>query len=489
MNRLHKSKDHILLIGLYAIAILAQYLVKDHAFFWDTVQLASKQAHWYYENEFNHLLLPTVFDSGHPPTFGMYLAVLWQIFGQSLAVSHFAVLPFSLASIFFLKKLGDFFFPSEQIGAFLPLLMLVDPTFAAQNILVSPDTVLMSAFFAGIYAVVKEKKWLLVLAALVLAMISMRGMMVVVVLYVLQIYHNHVAQNRRLTLRLLWQSSLVFVPAGLLALAFLLYHYQQKGWIAYHEDSPWAVSFEKVGWQGFLKNIGLYIWRMLDFGRVFVLLILSVLLIQFRRQWKTDQNFNYLLVLLVASVLLLSPSLLIHKYLLAHRYLLPIYFVCSLGALYLLFRFVARQWQMPIYGLLFLGLLTGNLWIYPPKIAQGWDATLAHLPYYQLATEMLDFIEKEAIPLEQIGSVFPEVGARKYRSLNQVEAGFVQADLAQNEYIFYSNVMNDFSDEDLEALAEDWLVVKTLQAKGVIVVLYRKTNKDDVLRSTGNLEQ
>ena len=65
-----------------AIIIL---LVQDHVFFWDTVQLGAKHAYWYYENNFQSLLLPTEIDSGHPPLFGMYLAFCWLLFGKSLA--------------------------------------------------------------------------------------------------------------------------------------------------------------------------------------------------------------------------------------------------------------------------------------------------------------------------------------------------------------------------------------------------------------------
>ncbi|MEM9884822.1 MAG: hypothetical protein AAF849_02950 [Bacteroidota bacterium] len=471
------KKNRILWYLLFAFVIAAQFFIKDYIFFWDTIQLASKHAHWYYENNFRHLLLPTEFDSGHPPVFGMYLALWWKCLGQSLIVSHLSILPFSLLSVFLLKRLGDFFFRSEKLGVLLPLLLLLDPTFAAQNVLISPDAVLMCAFFAGIFAIVKEKSGLLLIAALVLAMISLRGMMVVLILYFLKIYYYYQFKKQTFQFKLLWRASIFFIPAGLFALVFLAFHYQQMGWIAYHATSPWAASFEKVNAIGLVKNIGIYAWRMLDFGRVFVMLALLLLWLKAKislNALEQDNRLGFLLVLLIASVLLLSPSLLLHKHLSAHRYFLPIYFASSLLCLFLLFQFLQGSRRYVIYGLICLGLWSGNLWIYPPKIAQGWDATLAHLPYYDLSAEMMQLIAARQIPFSEIGSVFPEVGARKYRNLNRVEDGFERADLDRHNYIFYANIMNDFSDEDLESLEKEWEIAEELKSKGILLRLYRK---------------
>ena len=93
------------ILPFWLIVTIVTWLVADHSFFWDTVQLASKHAHWYYENNFHYLFLPETINSGHPPLFGMYLAVCWQLLGKSLIVSHFSMLPFLLAIIVLLLSL------------------------------------------------------------------------------------------------------------------------------------------------------------------------------------------------------------------------------------------------------------------------------------------------------------------------------------------------------------------------------------------------
>ena len=50
--------------------------------------------------------------------------------------------------------------------------------------------------------------------------------------------------------------------------------------------------------------------------------------------------------------------------------------------------------------LLLAGLISGNLWIYPRNIAQGWDATLAHVPYYNLRIEAINYLDKNNIEID-----------------------------------------------------------------------------------------
>src|SRR4051794_38753575 len=79
--------------------ILLTFFVLHNSFFWDTIQLGSKQAHWFYDHNFKFFFLPEIIDSGHPPSFGIYLAICWKLFGKSLPVSHLAMLPFLLGIV------------------------------------------------------------------------------------------------------------------------------------------------------------------------------------------------------------------------------------------------------------------------------------------------------------------------------------------------------------------------------------------------------
>lgn len=504
-------REHRWLLIFWGLAVLATWLVRHHVFFWDTIQLGSKHAHWYYENHFKYLLLPPEIDSGHPPTFGMYLAATWQIFGKSLTVSHFAILPFLIGIIYFLLQIGKYLVKRNQAPLLL-LLCIVDPTLAAQSLLVSPDVALVCFFLMGLHAEFQNKNWLKSLAALGLAMISMRGMMVVIVLFLFEIL-NHIINNQKAPItddsvtdlsadgaplargvrgvqrkqikilnifRLLINKVLPYIPAGLFGLAFLIWHYRQTGWIGYHPDSPWAPSFERVDAPGFIKNIAVLGWRVLEFGRVFVWIALIIIILQIRKNkqlnklWQ-DKKVRQMVLLLIISTLILTPSLLLHRGLSAQRYLLPIYLALNFLSFTLIFNYLQnKNVRNIIFGIVFLGLLTGNLWVYPDKISQGWDATLAHLPYYKLRSQMLKYIENQNIPPEDIGTAFPEIGAFKYKDLSDRTEGFAAKDLQTQHYILYSNIMNDFSDAEIDRLREEWKVVKRLESQGIEMILYQK---------------
>lgn len=469
-NRVARFKRVTRLLPFLFLAILVTFLVRHHVFFWDTVQLGSKHAHFYYENHFSKLLLPEEIDSGHPPTFGLYIAAMWLIFGKTLTVSHFAMLPFLFGIIYFLWEIGKWIAGQDRV-IFLLLLVLADPTLAAQCILVSPDVVLVCFFLMGIYAILKNQNWLKALAMLGLAMISMRGMMTVAALFLFEVSINF--KNRRSLLQLLLNKLPFYLPAGIFGLTFLIWHYTQTAWIGYHSDSPWAPSFASVNAKGLLKNIAVFGWRMLDFGRVFVWMVLLYLLWQ--RSALKLQTVRRFFFLFIACLLILTPTALLYNALSAHRYLLPIYLSLSLLTFAAIFQSsIKKNVRLLSFLIVFLGLASGNFWIYPDKIAQGWDASLAHVPYYSLRAKMLDYIQNQPLPLDSIGTAFPEIGPLKYRDLSGREIGFAEKNLASQSYILYSNVMNDFTDEERAELQQHWQPVQVISQGGIRFVLYRK---------------
>lgn len=467
---------------LFLLAVLGIYLVRDNFFFWDTIQLGSKHAHYFYENGFQSLLLPKEIDSGHLPAFGMYLAVVWELFGKTLASSHFAMLPFVWCILYFLlefgKKLGN-----ESMAPLLVLLCFADPLLASQSLLISPDVALVAFFLVALHAIwIKPNRVLLAIAVAGLGMISMRGMMVGLGLYVFHLVIDYKRLNQKKAL----QKLLPYLPGGIIASSYFIYHWQQTGWIGYHPDSPWAPSFERVGLHGFLKNTAVLGWRMLDFGRIFVWAGLIFILWETRKlkiaEWRgfrSSRHLNsvggHLVLLLAITALALIPSQLLHKGLLAHRYLMPVFF----GLNFLLFWAVVKYYPGKAKALLLLlsmGLATGNFWVYPKKISMGWDSTLAHLPWYHLSKEMSSYLDQRGIAYHEVGTAFPNLGTREYIELDGNQKAFARKDLSTNCYVLYSNIMNDFTDEEIDELGYKWKELNRLVRGQVCVILYQNPN-------------
>ncbi len=142
--------------------------------------------------------------------------------------------------------------------------------FLGQISLISPDVALLALFIWGLLGVLEKRSALLLLCSIFLAIISLRGMMAVLALYFFQVVH---VENPDWKKPAHWlRSALPFVPAGLLALAFLGYHAWAKSWVGFHADSPWRESFTVVGFKGMLKNGFVLAWRIADYGRVFLVM-------------------------------------------------------------------------------------------------------------------------------------------------------------------------------------------------------------------------
>jgi len=481
---LHPSKKSSLEVfiqrfGIYTFylsALILTFLVRNNFFFWDTVQLGSIHGQFYFDNNFNSFFLPENIDSGHPPTFGIYLAVVWKIFGKNLAISHFAMLPFLLGVIFYLEKLGKYFFQNSIFTFAFILLLIVDPCLAGQAVLVTPDIVVAFFFLMSLDGILNEKRKILALGIIGLCMISMRGIMVAAAIFSLDFLNYFFILKKEFKLKSVFVNTLPYSLGVGLGMSFLLFHYLKTGWIGYHENSPWAPAFKKVDFAGAVKNMVVLGWRLIDFGRIFLWLVLLILNINiFRKKQRLDFKTQQLLILFSTLIFFLTPALIIHKMLLGHRYLLPIFLIIDFIAVYFIFKYVKkREWKIAFFIVCFVGLSLGNFWVYPKKISQGWDSTLAHLPYYKLRNEMIDFIEKEEIPFKKIGSAFPNLLSVKFIDLKNSEKHFEEKDLSRQEYIFYSNIFNDFSDEEIDDLEQNWKVVKELRNINVCVILYRR---------------
>ena len=484
-----------------ACPIALIWTVQHDPFFWDTVQLASKHAHHFYENSLRWTPLPAEIDSGHPPVFGLYLACAWTFFGKTLPVSHWAMLPFLLGIVALLHRLGQQFSLSLSPYWLLPLVLL-DPVLAGQLTLVSPDVVLAFFFLLAIDSILGRRALLLAISILGLCAISMRGMMTAGALFLWTLALRNAEWRIRnaeygaqsglfripySAFRIPYSafriphSALAFIPGFIFAAWFLWWHWQATGWIGYHPGSAWAPAFERAqGWE-ILRNLAVVAWRWLDFGRVFEWTLMALIL---RKFWLSKNNFQFYkrsslfipwLLLLICLLLLLTPSAVMCRNLSAHRYFLPGFLVLHL----LVFQWISivkwsnrkKEWLLTA---LIAGMATGNLWVYPAGISMDWDSTLAHQPYHRLRAEALAFLDKERVDFQAVGSAFPNLNTGENLLLNGDPRHFAELDWERNTYVLASNIFNDLSAADHERLRRDWNLQFRQVHAGVWVEIYRR---------------
>jgi hypothetical protein len=321
-------------------------------------------------------------------------------------------------------------------------------------------------------SVLLNRKGTLALAITGMLFCHMRGVMVGATIGLFDLYRNAQWKNKITFVK----TFIPYIPGLVLFAGWMLFHYQSKGWIAYHPGSPWAGCYELTDGAGFVRNCAIVVWRLLDFGHVFVWIILFLLILPLlKKRIPAGEKFRELIFLLVASVILTLPAMLVYKMLNGHRYLIPVYYFLSLTVVYLLFATPRpakhAKWMA---ALIMAGLLSGNFWVYPDKIAKGWDSSLAHLPYHHLRHEMMAYIGQHNIPVSETGSRTPNTAIIDHIDLNGDPRAFPWADLSKDQYVFYSNICNAFTDDEIDELKTQWLVEKEYRCLQVRITLYKR---------------
>ncbi|WP_460893716.1 hypothetical protein [Rufibacter soli] len=453
----------LLLLGL-------TWYVQHNGFFWDSILLASKYGQWYYQTRFSTLFVPQEI-AGYPPLFGMYLAAGWHLFGKTVPVSHFLMLPFLLGIVWQVYLLAKRYLAGSWVFLGM-LLVFLDPTLLAQSAQVAPDLLLLFLYLTCLNAVLHHRPWLLAVALVFMAVHTPRSQILMVAVFLTHLFW-HVQTYRQFSIPTLGKVVLPYLPAGLLLLGWLWLHYRHFGWIGFSRSSDWGAYSTFVTTPEFLRNLGLIAWRLLDFGRVALWLSCGALLVLSARN--LTKATKELLLLLAVPLVTLSAVLVWFTNPIGHRYWLVEFVLLGLLTAHLLQVTVKRKdIRAGIYALLVASLVSGHFWLYPQRVAKGWDATLAHLPYFELRQQMLTYLDQHKIPWQEVGSDFPNLAAPADTDLNQDHRTFPAKNLTTQSYILYSNVFNGFTDDELEDLQERWVVVKEVRDGQVYMRLYQK---------------
>lgn len=463
----NKLKSKIFLFYLFYLVLTL--LVSGNAFFWDTVQLASKHANFYYEQGLSFQFLPENIDSGHIPAFGYLLATVWKVFGTSLMVSHLLMLPFLFGIVYHAHRMVLYF--TDKNNYWFLILILADPTLLAQSVLITPDIPLFLFMLMLLNGIFYKKSTLKLFAVIGLSLISMRGWMIAALLFIFDMIDSTLLSKERL--KVSFKSLLFYLPGGIIALTFMLLHYNSKGWIGYHEDSPWAGSFDTVGLLEFIRNIFIYAWRLIDFGRIIWWVMLILLIPYIFNQYKKDKKTQQLVILTLIFLIIFPINMLIHKYLTQHRYFLPVYLIIAVLVTYTINLKVGTK-RMSI--IILIALLAGNFIIYPDKIAQGWDSTLAHLPYYKMRKNVMVYMKENNISFYSTKSWFPNLSQQHYMDLTYDSSKFSNNTLSKCSYCLYSNVYNDIKDEEYDEIMT-WNLIYEQNKLGVKMLLLKNPNK------------
>jgi hypothetical protein len=404
-------------------------------------------------------------------------------------------------------------------------LLLLEPTFAAQAIHVGPDLLLLGLYLGALVCVLERRPLVLTLLLLAMGLLSLRGMLGIAALAVTAValarpafisggkvrvgqqqrskntslstsqnlgqhtrHHTgqntnqstsqNTDQNTRQPSPPVFPSILWLVrPFGIAVLGLLAwfgYHASQTGWWLANPDNAWAANQQWPGLSGMLRNAGLIAWRLLDFGRL-VLWVPGLLwmLALWRSKEPIQSQERRLLLIFMVPLVVLSLAFLPFANPIAHRYYLV---VLVLALPWFAFRIhLLDPTRSRFYGIAILAMLAfGHRWIYPDKVAQGWDASLAHLPYFSLMSQAWSEIPDPGAVYTEFPLYKPMQSVRPGSQQKRASFQKAEGDWLSHDYVLYSNIINDIPDHTYEQITSTWPLQREWERGKVFIRLYRR---------------
>lgn len=458
---------------LFVVSVIVVYSSRNIGIFWDNVLFVSKVGTFLYNNGiFNWAAWPLDIDSGHPPFIGTYMALGWTIFGRSLLVSHLLMLPFVFGFLWQIFRFCSYFVTDNKHLLFLFLLVIVDPTLLSQLVLVNPEIIQLFFLFLALNGVLRQKSWQTIVGLAFLGVVGYRGMMLCAGVFLTDLALHNFVRKEKFVHFFGKRNLIIYLIGASPAIAYLTWRYFVRGWIFTNPLEVWGNYWAYASGVDFVytfaRNSVVLVHKFLDFGRIVPFAIVAIALFFKPKTGILKRHSSLIFIFFLSTFVVYSVSL-FAKNPMGHRYFLPSYVAMAVLCFNVLKEFKYRK---PLYLIVVFALLTGNLWVYPDKIAQGWDASLAHLPYWDLRKKAIQYLDDNKISLDDTETFFPN-----YNSIDEIE---LNGDLrkmndfmGKSEYVMYSNVYN-VSDDVIDALSENYTIVQSFEKMNVRVEIFQK---------------
>ncbi|MDD3079367.1 MAG: hypothetical protein PHH37_09735 [Paludibacter sp.] len=456
----------ILVVFIY---ILCKIFLFNTGFFWDSVTVLCKPATYLYEHGLFHFHYPSEADNGDPQLVPFYIALMWTVFGKSLIVAHLSFIPVTILILIQLYKFVTKVVSREFIP-YIFILLAVDPTFMSMSSGLYQDAFVILFSLLLINAMLDKRKLGIGIYMALLCLTSRRGILLtfafmlayyVYTMYVLKVHFWN-------TIKLLFP---VYLPAVLVVFSFITWRLYSYGWFFTTSQTD---SGEITSFSGVLKNIlALGRW-FVDEGRLFVWLILGIALIKNKnRMALLSENSLLLLVLLFMLIVMMSVTLPLKNPFGARYFAIHYMLIATiLAKVTMMYQPVKRVKQLILLSTILL--LSGNFWLYPEKLSQPWDSTLAYIPYFELKQQTIDYVAEKHVEFGSVGVEFPLTSEFRYIDANNDRRQFAHLDFHQNRWIVYSNIFN-LSDERIDSL-RTWNLIKTFKKGTVFMKIYENPN-------------
>ncbi len=485
-------QNKIVLSFTFLFFILVTIFSLPIPFFWDGT-FFSEAALYFFENNSSNFIPSQQVDTGGFPLYSTYLALAWKVFNKSLFVSHLALLPFLIGIVIEYFKLAKRFLNPRAL-LFAMMLLIFEPTFITQSILMGYDLLMIYFFLLSLNALIKKtfhtkaplaffqkegrgvssikiifQHKIYTLALIFLCLSSVRGSILGVSLFILDVVLNYSSSKKIKTLLLSYA-----VPFTILLL-WAFYHYYKTGWYLF---SPLRENSHEttVSVTMMFRQLFFITWKIIDFGRITLWLFLISAALYFHKK-QTNHQLKTILKVIFIPLLTLSLFMIPLANPIGHKYFITIFLCLNIGVCFLIQQLPAPKTQLIFILIFFLSLLSGNFWLYPEKYGNGWDSSLKVLPYFQLKNQMDEFIKTQKINPEQIGTQFPLIADKKFSHLSDTSFHYKnvwRGPISTYPYFLFSNVINSDIPNQIENTKNTWQLIKSIKSGEIYIHLYKE---------------
>jgi hypothetical protein len=459
-------------ISLFTLALILFYASLETGFFWDNSIFGYQMGMHLFENGLFNLNIPDSIDPGHPPFLAFILALSWKTLGKSLITSHLVLFPFVYGLLYQLFEFVKTYTDKNYLVIFPFILVILDPTLDTQLLLIGPEVIQLFFFFLAINSILKEKIVLKTIGLFFLGIVSFRGMMLFFGIFLFDIIRHFWLHRKSIQTFITRNNTISYSIAIIPAFLYITWRLTIKGWLQTHPDSPFAHLWHYVNIQEFFRNLIFMMHRYADFGRVTYFIFISWMLYTSKKLFINDPKNKELILLAFVSVIAIILVSLFSINTFGHRYFIVSYLAFALLA----FRLITKlnKSKKIVYIVLVASLIGGNFWIYPERISQGWDASLAHLPFYNLRETAIKYLYSNNIKIESVATFAPNQGRIETISLSGNLDEF--ADFTGNDpYVFYSNIFN-LNDQTYEILEQKYTCIKAFEKKNIYIQILKRKN-------------
>lgn len=430
---------YLLILG---ITLLFFYISIPVGIFWDNVLFVGKTGTALLENGLlNWFSLPISSYTAHPHLCGTYYATIWYIFGRSLLISHIATIPIIIGVLYQLWKLCTFFIDSlkQRYAAFI--ILCANPILCSHCVQIGQELFILFFALYTLNAILHQNHIQKAIALCILPLFSLRAMMLCAGLFLTEWALCACRSERFWSLKMIFS----YLGGASISIIYLLLRYKifsnapqtmHTGYFDYSSITQILYSF--------LRNCAILVWEYCDFGQISLYIVSFILILYHRDKIKHQlSQIKELLIcaVLPCSIIILTSLISLNPF--GHHYFLLSFLACILTSFYLLQYSSNRKW---LYALLLLSLLSGNFIVYPEYKAQGWNNSLAHLPYWSIRRQAIQQMDERNIPLENTATFFPNQCENDCIELNGDHRSFCKF-TGSEEYVFYSSCFNPYDDE------------------------------------------